>query len=133
MLHQAALDLGRPDAVARALDDVVGAALVPDVAVFIHAALVAGQAPAVADELVAGGLRVLPVLEEKHRVVRAVDRDFAELAALHFRPALVDHRDPVPGIRPADRAGLHRPGGLAVADDVVDLGLAEHLVDGDAE
>src|ERR1041384_8707097 len=47
MLHQAALDLGGPDAIPRALDHVVGAALVPEAAVFVHAPLVAeiGRAP----------------------------------------------------------------------------------------
>src|SRR5258706_1653980 len=62
MLHQAALDLSRPDAVAGALDHVVGASLVPEVADLVHAALVAGQAP-VADELLARRFRGLPVFE----------------------------------------------------------------------
>src|SRR6185369_16835175 len=122
--------------VARALDDVIGAALVPEVAVVVALALVAGAGP-VADELVARGLRILPVFEEEHRVAliaeAAVHRDLAQLAGRELLAFLVDDGHPVPGIGPADRAGLHRPGRLAVADDVIDLGLAEHLVDGDPE
>ena len=38
-----------------------------------------------------------------------------------------------PGIRPPHRSGLRRPQRLRVADDVVHLGLAEHLVDRHAE
>src|SRR6185436_5753540 len=136
MLHQAGLDLGRADAVARALDDVVGAALVPEIAVVVALALVAGAGP-VADELVARGLRILPVLEEEHGIALvakvAMHRDLAQLAARQLLAFAVDDRHPVPGVRPADRAGLHRPGRLAVADDVIDLGLAEHLVDRDPE
>src|SRR6185295_17432781 len=125
-----------PDAVAGTLDHVIRPALVPDVAVLIHAALVAGAAP-VADELLPGCLRVLPVLEEEHRILHAVagavHGDFAELAARTLVAGLVDDRNAMPRIRPADGAGLHRPGRLAVADHVVDLGLAEHLVDGHSQ
>src|SRR6185436_11768586 len=107
MLHQAGLDLRGSDAVARALDDVVGATLVPEIAVVVALALVAGAGP-VADKLVARGLRVLPVLEEEHRVAlvaeAAVHRDLAQLAARQLLALAVDDGDPVPGIGPADRA-----------------------------
>src|SRR5574339_321451 len=93
VLDEAALDLRGPDAVARTLDDVVRAPLVPEVAVLIHLALVAGEAP-VADELVLRRLRVLPVLEEEHgigfAVAAAVDRDLAQLAARPLVALLVD-------------------------------------------
>src|SRR6185369_9534802 len=91
-----------------------------------------------AGELFARRPGILPILNEENRVRRAVnvsaaDGDLAELAARLFVPLLVDDPHAMPGIRPADRAGFHRPRGLAVADDVVDLGLAENLVDRDAE
>src|SRR5207237_5053783 len=88
-------------------------------------------------ELLARRLRVLPALEEETRIRLSiavpVDRDFAELAGRELVALLVDHRHAVTGIRPANRAGLHRPCRLAVAHHVVDLRLAEHLVDGHAE
>ena len=46
---------------------------------------------------------------------------------------VVDDRDAMARIRPAHRARLRRPQRVRVADDVVHLGLAEHLVDRDAE
>src|SRR3954462_1178893 len=67
MLDQAALDLGRADPVARALDHVVAAALVPEVAVLVHAPLVAGRRP-VADELLFRRARVLPVFEKENGI-----------------------------------------------------------------
>ena len=59
--------------------------------------------------------------------------DVARGAARAFAAVVVDHGDAVPGIRPAHAAGARRPARGAVADDVVDLGLAEHLVRHDAE
>jgi hypothetical protein len=132
VLHEAGFDFRRADAVAGSLDHVVRAPLVPEVAVLIHAALVPGAAP-VADELLARGVRILPVLEEKHRIIVLLYRYFAQFPARYLRALFIHDRDLVAGIRPADRAGLHRPRGLAVADHVVDLGLAEHLVDRHAE
>ncbi|TAN51940.1 MAG: hypothetical protein EPN19_11665, partial [Betaproteobacteria bacterium] len=126
----------RPDAVARALDDVVGAPLIPDRAVLVHAPLVAGAAP-VADEFFLRRLGIVPVAEKEHRVVAAlaapVDRDLAQFAARHFLARRVHDRDAVPRIGAPDRPGLHRPRRLAVADDVIDFRLAEHLVDRHAE
>ncbi len=49
VLHQAFLDLARPDAVAARGDDVVVAALEEDVAILVDAAEVAGQQPVAGD------------------------------------------------------------------------------------
>ena len=48
-------------------------------------------------------------------------------------PIVVDDRDTVPGVGPAHAAGACGPFLVRVADDVVHLGLAEHLVDRHAE
>ncbi len=141
VLDQAVFDLAGPDAVAGGLEHVVGAPLVPEVAVGVAGGQVAGAAP-VAGVLAAGGALVAPVAEEEDRVgvavhVVAVHRHVAR----HVRRALValvvDHRDAVAGIRPPHAARPRRPADpafgaavhAAVADHVVDLGLAEHLVD----
>src|SRR6185369_15362477 len=107
VLHEARLDLRRPDAVARTLDHVVRAALVPEVAVVVHPPLVARAAP-FAGELLARRLRVLPVLDEEHRVRRAVDiaaahGNLPELAARLFVALLVDDLHAMAGIRAPDR------------------------------
>ena len=60
-------------------------------------------------------------------------RDLAELTARSLVALLVDDRYAVPRVWPADRAGFHRPGSLAIPDHIVDLGLAEHFVDRNAE
>src|SRR5207302_11426434 len=120
------------DAIAGALDEVVGAALVPEVAVLFHFSLVARDGP-VADEFLPGRFRIFPVFKEKYWVMVFLHGDLAELSPGEFQPLVIDDGDPMPRVRPADRSGLHRPRRLAVADHVVDLGLAEHLVDRDAE
>src|SRR6185369_8252421 len=83
VLHEAGFDFRRADAVAGGLDHVVRASLVPEVAVVVHAALVAGTAP-FADELLARSVRILPVLEEEHWIVVLLYRNFAQFSSRHF-------------------------------------------------
>jgi len=49
----------------------------------------------------------------------------------NFVARFVDAGHAVSGIRPTDRPGLGRPQRVRISDDVIDLGLPEHLVDGD--
>ena len=84
MPDEAVLDLRRSDPVARGLEHVVGAALVPEVAVGVALREVAGAAP-VAAELRRGALRIAEIVEEEDRIARAVRReaihgDLADLA-----------------------------------------------------
>jgi hypothetical protein len=65
--------------------------------------------------------------------VVAVDRHVAGRASRTLGAAVVDHRDAMPRIRPPHAPGPRGPEARAIADDVVDLGLPEHLVDRDAE
>ena len=65
--------------------------------------------------------------------VQSVQRHVAGFAHRAFLAGLIDHRDAVPRIAHAHAAGLGRPDTGAVADDVIDLGLAKHFVDGDAQ
>ena len=138
MLDEAVLDLGRADAIAGDLEHVVGAALVPEIAVVVARRDVAGAAP------VAGVL------------LRACPRDCrstrGRTPGRACRPARCGARRrrrarragsslpsssitaiAVARIRASHRARLRRPQRVRVADDVVHLGLAEHLVDRDAE
>jgi len=74
-----------------------------------------------------------PVLEKKHRVAFRPGRHLPDFTDRNFSTRLFDAGHAVSGIRPPDRPGLGRPQRMRVADDVIDLGLAEHLVDGDSE
>ena len=65
--------------------------------------------------------------------VAPVDRHFADGARRQHVAVVVDHRHAVPRIGTPHAAGSRGPPELRVADDVVHLGLAEHLVDRDAE
>ena len=65
--------------------------------------------------------------------VAAVQGDVAGRATPAFVAVVVDDRDAMARIRPPHAAGARRPANGAVADDVVDLGLAEHLVRDHAE
>ncbi len=137
VLDQAVLDLRRPDAISGDLEHVVRAALIPEIAVGVDGRDVSGAAP-VARVFSARAFGVVEVFEEKHRVRRAVGRDavnrhFARFALRHGVAVVVDHRDAMPGIGPAHRSRLRRPLRVRIADDVVHLGLAEHLVDRDAQ
>ncbi len=60
-------------------------------------------------------------------------RDFAYLPHRDLCARVIDDADAVSRIRASHRPRLGRPERAAIADDVVDLGLAEHLVDGHAE
>ena len=137
MLDEAILDFGWTDAVAGCLEHVVGAALVPEVAVVVCQGEIAGAAP-IAGELFRRALRVLEVLEEENRVGRAVrscpmHRHFAQFANSRFLAVVGDDAYAVPRIRAAHGPGLRRPKRVRVADDVVHLGLAEHFIDRHAE
>src|SRR5439155_16831863 len=67
MLHQAVLDLRGTDAVARALEHVVGAALVPEIAVRIALREIPGAAPS-AGVFPLGRLGIIPVFEKENRI-----------------------------------------------------------------
>ena len=69
-----AFDLERPDAIAGAFDDVVGAALEPEIAVGVATAEIAGAGPAAALQR-RGRRRVVPVAQEIAAVVVGVLRD----------------------------------------------------------
>mmetsp|Transcript_53761 Transcript_53761/g.126787 ORF Transcript_53761/g.126787 Transcript_53761/m.126787 type:complete len:404 (-) Transcript_53761:79-1290(-) len=57
----------------------------------------------------------------------------ADLTRRAFAALVVDHRHKMARVGAAHAARPRRPQGLAVADDVVHLGLAEHLVDRHAQ
>ena len=83
--RQRGLDLERADPVAGRDDHVVGAALVPDVAVLVERGGVLGVEPVAAERLL-GVLRVVPVAD---RIVRVRARAQADLAALALRQRLL--------------------------------------------
>ena len=132
VLDQTVLYLTRADAVARSLEHIIRAALVPQVAIGIAHRQVAGAAP-VGCELGVGCRLVFPVAQKENGVrlavyVVAVQRHVAGLAHRAFAPSLVNHLDHVAWVSHAHAAGFRRPQRVAIADDVVDFCLAEHFV-----
>ena len=110
MLDQAVLDLAGADAVARRLEHIVAAALVPEVAVGIAQGLVAGAAP-VAGVLGLGGGLVLPVAQEEDGVGvamqrRSGSRHVAGYATGHSWPFVVDDATTGGRVAHAHAAGL---------------------------
>jgi hypothetical protein len=84
--EQHVLDLARTDPVAGGVDDVVGAAAIPEIAVAVADAAVAGDVPATVRSVAeagGGALGLLPVAEHQLRVRRR-ERDVA-----FFAPAAV--------------------------------------------
>jgi len=137
MAHEAVLDLGGTDPVTRGLEHVVGAPLVPQITVLVAHRDVAGAAP-VAAVFLSRRVGIAEIFDKEDRIRRtvrrgAVDRDVARLALRHLVAVFVEERDPMARIRPAHRPRLRRPERVRVADDVVHLGLPEHLVDRHAE
>src|SRR5262249_4042178 len=91
MLHQRVLDLRRPDAIAGGGDDVVLAADVPEIAVLILHAEIAGEEK-LAGIFLPRRLRIAPVLDHGHRA-RLPHADDAALAARQLLALVVDDAD----------------------------------------
>src|SRR3954462_13071950 len=103
MLEARGLDLEGPDPVARGDDHVVGAALVPDVAVLVHRRGVLRVEPLPAERLPAR-LLVVPIAERGMRIGSRAQADLAALALLDRMLVLVEDLDVPPGHRPPHRA-----------------------------
>ena len=127
MLEADGLDLERADAVARRDDHVVGAALVPDVAVFVLSRRVFRVEP-VAAEVGRRVVRPVPVAERVVRIRARAQADFAPLAARNGLLVLVEDRHLPAGHRLAHRA-LPHVHERVVADERIRLGqpvVVEH-------
>ena len=130
VLEARGLDLERPDPVPGGDDHVVGAALVPDVAVLVEARRVLGVEPLAVERLLAG-LVVAPVAERIVRVRARAQADLAALALRHRPLVLVEDRDVPARHRLAHRAlaDLHE---RVVGDQRVGLGEAVVVEHGEA-
>ena len=132
MGDERAFHLEGSDTVTARLDEVVGAAEEPEVAVLVHPGLVAGVVVAVHHD--AGGLfRFEQVAGEKPQVLAflELEADLAFHAGLADMALLVEDGDVPARGRPADGAGLGRHAGEG-ADLQAGLGLTVALVDGQA-
>ena len=131
MLQHDALDLGRPNAVAGALDDVVVAAHIPQVVVLVTPCGVAGVIPTVVDGL--GGLLGVAIVthhDARRRILLVVaDADFARLAVLAKGVVVTQHADVIERHDLAHGAGLGA-GVVEVGNRERRLGLAKSLIDG---
>src|SRR3954454_15224155 len=125
------LDLRWPDPVAGRGDHVMLAADVPEVAVAILHAEIAGQQE-LAGILLRGGFRIFPVLEHGARV-RLAHADDAALAARQFFTAVIDDADLETRRGPPHRARSNRKQPGIVANHEVAIGLAITLMGIDAE
>src|SRR3972149_2017004 len=121
----------RPDPVAGAVDDVVGAPLVVDPPLLVRDAEVAGEEP-LAPVGGPGGLRAVPVAEHDDGIA-APHRDDAELARGENGAVLAEDGDRVAGIRSAQGRGARRDERVVLADEDVRLRLPVDLVDPEAE
>ena len=65
--------------------------------------------------------------------VKAVQGHVTRHAICTLLPLLVNHRDAVPGVGHANAAGFGRPVARAIANDVIDLGLAKHFIGRDTQ
>ena len=106
VLEAGRLDLERPDPVAGRDDHVVGAALVPDVAVLVEARRVLGVEPVAAERL-PRRLLVVPVAERIVRVRARAQADLAPLALRHRLLVLVEDLHVPARHRLAHRALAH--------------------------
>ena len=130
--HQRVLDLRRTDSVPGALDEVVVAALVAEVAVLAAHCEISGEEPA-AEPHALRHPGVAPVAEEQARIVLAPRRDFPHGPVRLFVAGVVDDRGAPAGVADSHRARHHGVERLAASDHVVELGEAVELVDHDAE
>src|SRR5690606_23643223 len=112
-------------------DDVVIAALEPEVAVLVLHRDVTKQAP-VATEFLAGCLRPAPVLQEHHGIGSPYCDD-AGFTRWQDSALIVNDLDHMAGDGPTHRAGSHREQLSRVPDDEIDFGLAEELIERQAE
>src|SRR4051812_40236744 len=103
MLHQRALQLEWADPVVGALEHVVRAADVGDVAVLVSPGDVAGVIPAAAERLGGTGLVVEVAGHEAEGPWVERQRD---LAFVRLLPRIVEQSDAIPRERPSHRAGL---------------------------
>ena len=131
MLHQRMLDLGRADAIAGGGDDVVLAADVPEIAVLILHAEIAGEQE-FAGIFLRRRLRIAPVFEHGQGAWLA-HADDAALAAWLLLALVVDDADVKTRRRLAHRAGADRKQVRVAADHEIALGLAKHLMGVDAK
>src|SRR5262249_19254727 len=126
------LDLAGADPISSTVDHIIRAPLIPVEAVGIAAGKIPSASPAV-DELGAARFRIMPVLQEHHRVSLTPDRDLAHLAAGDLFTSIVEEGDTVSGVGATHGPWPGTEQGGAAADYVVHLGLAEDLVDGHAK
>ena len=134
MLDQAVFDFTRADPVARRLEYIVAAPLVPQVSLAVAYCQITRSTP-ISGEFTLGGSIIFPVAEKENRIGLAVDIKtmqchFADDTAWALLPRFIDDREPVAGVRHSHAAGLCGIEARRVPNDVIDLCLAEHFVHG---
>ena len=140
MFDQAVFNFAGPYAVTGRFKYIVSATLVPEVALSVAGGQVTGAAP-VACVFARAGFGLVPIAEKENRVgvavhIETMQSHVASHANFTFLAIVINHRHTVPGIGAAHAARPCRPthavSGVtihgAVADDVIHLGLAKHLI-----
>src|SRR5215204_5216354 len=128
MSEETVLDLARTDAVAGAVDHIVISADEANKAAVIQLALISGDHP-IADELIARSLRLVPVLQEHHRI-RPMHRYLSQHPHCAGLALIIHNSDVMPGHGPAHDARLVRHDSRARRDDHIAFGLTVKLIDG---
>ena len=150
MFDQTVFYFTRTNAVPSCFEHIVSAALVPKVSVRIAYGQIAGAAP-VTRELGLRGTRIFPIAQKENRVwlamlVESVQSHISRYSDSTLVAVLVDYCHAVAWVTLAHAARLGGPTGVvsmrdrglstatrpfhrAIAHDVIDFGLAKHLVD----
>jgi hypothetical protein len=131
MLHQAVFNLGGADSVAAGNDNVVVAAVEPEISFLVPMSGVAGQQPAVA-EFLFGRIRLVPVAKKEHGV-RRLHGNGAGFAGPDGTAFFVNDLEAVAGNSLAHRAFLELHDRCAVANGEIGFGLTIKLVHCQAE
>src|SRR6185295_7373936 len=122
------LHLHRADVRAVVDDDLLVAAVEPEVAVVVGVGEIAGVEPAVTKDL-GGGIRTVPVPD---RLAAGPDPHPPDGAGCTLGAVVVAHRDPEAADRPPDRSGLDGTTRRVERGDA-HLGHAVALVDGEPD
>src|SRR5215469_13115536 len=127
MANQHILYLRGADTITATCDDVIGAALKPEIALLITGPQISSQQPVIG-VFIARGLFVVPVFEHHHGI-RPAKRNVADRAGRNGLAGVVDDRGDMPWYRSPDRTGLYRHDARIRAEHKIAFSLAEHLVD----
>src|SRR5580704_17129312 len=106
MMQNGAFDFERPDAISGALDDIVGAALEPEISSLVTAREIARGYPPMAEKL-ARSLRILPIAQRVIALFARALRQIPRFPGRQLKPIVIDDGHLKARHRQAHGAGLY--------------------------